>query len=153
MNYWMLQCNPNHYRWFDYMKQYVNYPDTWGIRLFPNEIESGDTVFIWLSKYKGKETRGIYAMAEVTRRPSEEVEGFPYESQYWIDKEAKEHQRRLIKLELRYSSKSIIDKYIPKDELEEAGLGNLLILRWAQGGIFKLTEQEGEKIKRMVEAR
>ena len=151
MNYWILQCNINKYRWFDYVKEHKNDPDTWGIRLFLNEIELGDTAFIWLSKYKGKETRGIYAMAKVTGPPSEERQGFPYEAQYWTDKEAKEHQRRLIKLELRYSS--IIDKYISKDELEAAGLGNLLILRMPQGGIYKLTEEDGEKIERMIELR
>jgi predicted RNA-binding protein with PUA-like domain len=151
MSYWILQCNINHFRWLDSIKEHQNDPITWSIRWYINEVELGDTVFIWLSKHKGKETRGIYAMAEITGLPDKEREPFLWEDQYWINQEARERLSG-VNLELRYT-KSIIDKPILKDELEAAGLGNLLILRMPQGGIYKLTEEEGEKIKRMLELR
>ena len=138
------------------MKEHKNDSDIWGVSRFINEIERGDIAFVWLTKYKGKETRGIYAMAKITGLPGENPEQirrkFAWEAQYWTDQKAKERRRRLTNLELCYT-KLITDKSISKDELETTGLGNLLILRMSQRSIYKLTEEEGQKIKRMIELR
>jgi len=133
------------------MKEHENDSDTWGVNLFINEIEKGDVVFIWLTKYKGKETRGIYAVAKITELPNPDREQFPWEAQYWKNQEAKERRKHLVNLELRYS-KLIIDKPILKDELEAAGLGNLLILKMRRATIYKVTK-ECETIKKMIETR
>ena len=151
MNCWILQCNINDYRWFDYVKEHKNDPDTWGISLFIPEIELGDTAFIWLTKYKGKETRGIYAMAKITGLPDKDRIPFDYGKRFWINIEVKERRMRLINLELKYT-KLITDKPISKDELETTGLGNLLILRMPQRAIYKVTK-ECETIRKIVASR
>lgn len=151
MNCWILQCNINHYCWFDSMKEHKNDPDTWGINKFIGEIEKGDTVFIWLTKYIGKETRGIYAMAEITGLPNKHRKNFDWEQKYWRDQKAKARRKRLINLELQYT-KFIIDNYISKHKLEAAGLENLLILRMPRATIYKVT-RECEAIKKLVGTR
>lgn len=134
------------------MREHENDPDTWGVNLFISEIKLGDVVFIWLTKCKGRETRGIYAMAEISGKPDPKRGQFDWEQQFWVNKEAKEHHKNLIKLELRYT-KPIIGKYISKDELVAAGLGNLLILRMPQATIYKVTPEDCTIIKKLVEAR
>ena len=156
MNCWILQSNINHFRWLDYIKEHKNDPDTWGInprqKRFINEIESGDIAFIWLTKYRGKETRGIYAMAEITGLPEKDRKPFPYEKPYWINKEERDRIYQYPRLEIRYTNTKFVDKFISKDELEAAGLGNLLILKWPRATIYKVTE-EYEAIKKLVEKR
>jgi len=132
MNCWILQCNINHYRWLDQMKEHKNDYDKWGINQYISEIEPCDIAFIWLTKCKRKETRGIYAMAKITGLPGENADEirmkYTWEDKYWTNIEEKERRKSLINLELRYTE-LIIDKYISKDELEAAGLENLLILK------------------------
>ena len=123
-----------------------------GVSRFINEIKRYDIAFVWLTKYKGKETRGIYAMAEITGLPDKDRRLFGYEKRFWIKIEAKDRRMRLINLELKYT-RLITDKSISKDEFETTGLGNLLILRMPQRSIYKLTKEEGEKIKGMIELR
>jgi len=156
MNCWILQCNINHYRWIDQMKEHENDSDTWGIRHHMKKIEKGDTAFIWLTKYKEKETRGIYAMAKITGLPSQNIDKigrkFAWQNQYWTDKEAKEHAKHLVHLELQYT-KRIINKPILKDELEAAGLGNLLTVERYPRGIYKPPLKDCAIIRKLVETR
>jgi len=90
-------------------------------------------------------------MAEITGLPDERRGKFDWEDKYWTDQRAKERRRHLINLELRYT-KSLNDKYISKDELEAAGLGNLLILKMPRATIYKVTK-ECETIRKMVGTR
>ena len=148
MNCWILQGNSNDYSWKDQMKEH-NDLDTWGInpirfRKYIEEIERGDTAFIWLTKYKGKETRGIYAVAEITHVPDKKIRRFAWEHQYWINPESERVVKRFWRLELRYR-KLFINNYIRKDKLVAAGL-DLLILKMPQAGIYKLTQEECETI-------
>jgi len=132
------------------MKEHKNDLDTWGISLFINEVERGDIAFIWLTKYKGKERRGIYAMAKITGLPDEKRKRFDWEGQYWIDKGEMKRLNSLPRLELQYI-KFMIDRPLLVDGLEAAGLEGLLILRMPQRGIYKLAEEEAKKIKRVIE--
>ena len=134
------------------MREHKNDLDTWGISRFINEVERGDIAFIWLTKYKGEETRGIYAMAKITGLPDEKRKRFDWEGQYWIDKGEMERLNSLPRLELQYI-KFMIDRPLLVDGLEAAGLEGLLILRMHQRGIYKLAEEEAKKIKRMIEPR
>ena len=133
------------------MKEHNNKSDIWTINLFRHEIERGDTVFIWLTKYKGKETRGIYAMAKITGLPDENpdrrAKKFDWQHQYWTSKEARKRVEGKDSLELEYT-RTIIKKPILKDELEAAGLENLLILKMPRATIYKVTE-ECETIRKM----
>ena len=151
MNYWILQSNPNTYRMIDYMRVHQNEPDTWSISRYVNEIEIKNIAFIWLSNEKGKNNRGIYAMAEITGLPILHRH-FEWEDPYWIDKEEQQRLFSLPRLELRYT-KLIIDSPLLVDELKAANLDDLLILRMPQRAIYRLTEEEGEKIKRLIETR
>ena len=151
MNCWILQSNPNTYRQIDYMKTHWGEPDTWSISRYVNEVKLGDVAFIWLSNEKGKNNRGIYAMAEITGLP---VLGrhFDWEDPYWIDKEEQQRLFTLPRLELRYT-KLIIDSPLLVDDLKAANLDDLLILRMPQRSIYRLTEKQGETIGRMIERR
>ena len=151
MSYWIVQSNPNTYRMIDYMRAHWNEPDTWSISRYTDKVELEDILFIWLSNEKGKKNRGIYGMAKVTGL-SDSQRHFEWGDPYWIDKEEQRRLRALPTLELRYT-KSIIDSPLLVDALKAANLGNLLILQMPQRAIYKLTEAEGEKIKRMIELR
>ena len=79
------------------MKEHKNDYDKWGINQYISEIELGDIAFIWLTKYKGKETRGIYAMAKITGLPSENADEirrkYAWEDKYWTNIEEKERRK------------------------------------------------------------
>lgn len=148
MSYWILQSNPNTYHQIDYMRSHWDEPDTWSISRNVNEIEIGDSAFIWLSNEKGKNNRGIYAMAEITGLP---ILGrhFEREIPYWINKEEQHRLFDLPRLELRYI-KSIIDRPLLVDVLRARKLGDLPILCMPQRAIYKLTEEQGAAIRRII---
>ena len=152
MNCWILQCNPNHYRWFKSVKEYGNEPDTWGINPLKNKkkldkIEPGDTVFIWLSNEKGKSNRGIYAMATVSRFPAAK---YDWEDEYWIDKEEQSRIRDFPRLEITYTNLKIKNSPLLVNKLKAGGLEDLSIIRNAQGGLFEVTEKQCNAIKRII---
>ena len=149
MNCWILQCNINYYRWIDSMILH-NDRDTWGIRHHIPHVQEGDTAFIWLTKYKTEETRGIYAVAKITGLPDKKRRNFAWEKLYWIDQEAE--KLFPCNLELRYT-KLIIDKPILKDELEKAGLARVFTAESGQRNIYKLTPEDCTIIKKLVELR
>jgi hypothetical protein len=151
MNYWILQSNPNTYRQNDYMRAHWDKPDTWSISRYTDEIDKEDIAYIWLSNEKGKKTRGIYAMAEITELP---ILGkkFEWEGPYWIDKREKQRLLNLPKIELRYV-KLIVDKPLLVEELRTSSLRNLPILHMPQRSIYKLTEEDGYKISSIIQLR
>lgn len=148
MSYWILQCNINDYAWFDYMKKHEGDPDTWEISRFGDEIKYYDIAFIWLTKNRGKETRGIYAMAKITGLPDPKRKQFDYGEVYWINSEAKSRHVGQLRLEVQYLK---IDRPLLLEDLKAANLDDLEILRMPQRGVYKLKEEQGRKIKRMVE--
>jgi predicted RNA-binding protein with PUA-like domain len=151
MNYWILQSNPNKYRQTDYIKAHWNETDTWAISRYVNEIEIGDIAFIWLSNEKGENNRGIYAMAKIVDLPILD-RPLEWEDPYWIDREEQKRLFALPRLALQYI-KPIIDKPLFVEELKIADLQGLPILRMPQRSIYKLTGEEGEKIKSIIELR
>ncbi|MBC8429361.1 MAG: EVE domain-containing protein [Dehalococcoidia bacterium] len=183
MNCWILQSNPNKYRWFDAMREQWNKPDTWSsayIFRYVDEIKPQDISYIWLSNEyepktetiynpqakkfekvlderkltsKVKRHRGIYAMAEVTGVPDPNRGRFNWEYKYWIDKQERDRLSQYPRLEIKYTNAELINNPILKDELEAAGLGNLLIFRMPRRGIFKLAEEECESIMKLVKKR
>ncbi len=152
MHCWILQCNINHYRWLDSMILHRNDRDTWGIRHHINKIEKGNTAFIWLTKYKVEETCGIYAVAEITRLPDKKRMEFDWAKFYWVGPKAIKRHEGSINLELKYT-KLIIDKPLLKDELEAAGLGNLLTVERYPRGIYKPLLKDCAIIRKLVETR
>ena len=160
MNCWILQCNINHYRWIDQMKEHKNDPDTWAISRYVNEVNQEDIAFIWLSNEKGKNNRGIYAMGEITKLLDKNMKSFSYEEPFWrktkAAREAKERRMLLPSLELQYTfpyTDTLINKPILKDKLEEVGLGDLLVIKRPRGTSICEVTRGCETIKKMVESR
>ena len=157
MNYWMLQCNPNKWQWFEAVRNYEK--DTWGVSLYANKIDLGDIAFIWLAnlyeRNKVIKSRGIYATGEVTGLPDENRKRFDWEYKYWINRKEMERLSQLPRLELKYINTFVSAPSLPLlvDGLKEANLGHLLVLRMPQRGIYKLTHQDGVAIKYLVENR
>jgi len=151
MSYWILQCNPRKYRIFDYWKKYASLLDGWSVRLFKDEIKSGDHAFIWVSNEVGKRNRGIYAKAEVVAQPEDNRPLFIIEVDYWVDQSEKSRLSKLPRLEIRYV-KLFADKPLLADNLRKTrGLENLLVLRMPQAGVYKLSESEGRIIQSLID--
>ena len=162
MNCWILQGNPNNYCWLESIKEHGNEPDTWGINPRNKErldkIKLCDIAFIWLSNEyerssKVTRSRGIYAMAQITGEPDEKRKPFPYEKPYWINKEERDRIYQYPRLEIRYTNTKFVDKFISKDELEAAGLGDLHVIRQPQGTLFEVTAEQCNSIVRIIESR
>jgi hypothetical protein len=142
------------------MKKHKNDPDTWGInprqKKHIGEIALGDIVFIWLTKYKYKETRGVYAMGIITGLPDKNRQSFPYEHVYWVNKQAQQRYKQKILLELEYTfpyTDKLIHNPILKGKLEEAGLCDLLVIKRPRGTSICEVPGGCETIKKMVETR
>ncbi|MBA7654040.1 hypothetical protein ES703_61914 [subsurface metagenome] len=148
MSYWILQSNPNTYRQIDYMRAHWNEPDTWAISRYVDEVKVEDIAFIWLSNKRGKSNRGIYAIAKITGLPTL-GRNFERGDPFWIDKEEQKRLSVLPRLELQYL-KPLFDSPLLVNDLKAATLGSLLILRMPQRAIYKLTDEEGGKIKRTI---
>ncbi|MCJ7743191.1 MAG: EVE domain-containing protein [Dehalococcoidales bacterium] len=151
MRYWILQSNPRKYRIFDYLRENPSLSDTWQVSLFKDEIKPGDHAFIWVSNEAGKRNRGIYAKAEVVAPPDEDRQPYERELPYWIDEDERGRLSKLPRLELRYI-KVLLDNPLLEDDLRKAhGLGNLLVLRMARRGVYKLSEDEGRITESLID--
>jgi hypothetical protein len=105
MNYWILQCNIDHYDWFEfikYIKRNNKTLDTWVINprmhknLIPN-IQESDIAFVWLTKFQlqEKDTRGIWAMGKIVKLLSNNIKDFDYVERFWRHTRCIECQRAL----------------------------------------------------------
>ena len=151
MHYWILQSNPRTYRIFDYLREYPSLSDTWQVSLFKDEIKPGDHAFIWVSNEAGKRNRGIYAKAKVVAPPDENRQPCEREMPYYIDEDGKRRLSKLPRLEICYI-KLLLDNPLLADDLRKThGLENLLVLRMARRGVYKLSEDEGRIIESLID--
>ena len=152
--YWIFQSNPDRFRIIEWLKKYYNdlsRPDVWSVNRYSDEIKVGDTVFIW--KAKGSESwRGIVAVAKVIEHPDSHIaqEILDMEKKYWTDEKYWEEAKEKPQIWIKYT-KIIVDRPLKEYELITEGLGNLSILKNPRGTVFKVTNQEGKKIEKLIE--
>jgi len=135
----------------DYLGAQGLAPDTWTADRYADEIHLGDVAFIWLSNEAGKNNRGIYAMATVMSLPDSQRQ-LELNDPNVLDKEQWARLNTYPKLDVIYI-KLLIDKPLLVDDLQAGDLGNLQILQMPQWGVYKLSEEEGQKIRLLVERR
>lgn len=150
MRCWILQCNPCTYRIFEYWGKYPDKPDTWSVGRYEKEVKIGDTVFIWVASGGGICERGIYAVGEVISPPMKDRKCHSYEPPYFIDKAEEQRLSKLPRLEQRYKELFPNKPLLAKHMRNHSILKDLLILRMPQSGIYKLTEEQCETIKKLV---
>lgn len=148
MTTWLFQGNPTIFDLDGYLEATPG-AITWLAKQNAQDIKLGDTVFLWRSKGKGKESKpsGVVASAEVISVPSimpDEPESHPF----WIDKSKVGTNQLRVWLKIVRVAKS---KEVLKREwlLEDACLKNMHILKQAAGTNFKLTSAEAERLRKM----
>ncbi len=160
MNYWILQSNPLKFPILDELRlMSVSY---WHISRYEKEIQPRDTAFIWKSDGEDKGTSGVYAVATILSVSPNHKE--PYTPEMidkeeaglgidWFDKEEKKRRLGWPTVVLEYR-KLLLDKPLLADELRAVpNLKDLLILKMWRRGIYKLTEEQGRAIEKMIESR
>jgi hypothetical protein len=163
MNYWILQVNPNVFK-LDHESPYKEGEnDWWGISRYFDEIELGDIAYIWKSRdYRRKrdtKPRGIYAKATVLIEPRRiplfqtKLENLKKsQSSQWRDPEQKINHE---------SKRSVIIKYceptsklglnaLTENKLIAAGLGNIGPFKFTHAEIYKLDEEQADKIEVLI---
>ncbi len=150
MRCWILQCNPSTYRIFKYWEELPDNLDAWSVGRYEKDVKIGDTVFIWVASGGGICERGIYAVGEVTAPPMKDRRRYNYEPPYFIDKAEERRLSKLPRLEQRYKELFPDKPLLAEVMRNHSVLKDLLILRMHRSGIYKLTEEQCEAIKKLV---
>jgi len=163
MNKWILQTNPNVFVLEHECLYKEGEEDWWGISRYFNEIEFGDIAYIWKARDWRRRNdikpRGIYGKATILiepRRISQFQGKLDYlkqrESKYWRDLEQKKNHE---------AKRSVIIKYceptnklglaaLTETRLITTGLGNIGPFRFSRAEIYKLAEDEANKIEELI---
>ena len=163
MSSWILQLNPNVYR-FPYDLDYTTgNDDWWGISSYFNIIKPGETAYVWQSidyrRGNKKKPRGVYAKATVVSVPKQHSiealnrieELLKKDDGLWQDREAHRHQKEKLILLIRYDAK--VQPPLTAEEIINVGLNKLGVLRFTHAEIYKLSDSEAAQIDSMVEDR
>lgn len=139
MNYWIFKCNPELYRIDDRLND-PNPVITWKVSRYRNEIQDGDTTFIW----KTGDDRGIVGAMRLQSDPQLMAE-IPSELPYAIGGHEEGEQIMVI-------GELVARQTIPASELQDAeGLAGLSALHPPyQGTNFRVTPQEGQLIMELL---
>jgi predicted RNA-binding protein with PUA-like domain len=140
MAFWIFKCNPEKYRLEDRLAD-PNPTLTWTVSRHPDEIEPGDTVFLWVTGSH----RGIRAVMRVDQAPRLLAE-LESEQPYWAERDTQEQWRVLGTLTHRFANLShTILRSVP-------GLGDLSVFHgFQQMTNFPVTPEEGALLMRMIE--
>lgn len=139
MAFWIFKCNPDKYRLADRLAD-PNPTLTWKVSRFRDEINAGDTVFLWVTGPQ----RGIRAVIRVDEPPRRMAE-MESEQAYWVKRDAEEQFRVVGTLTRR-------DVNLPHTELREVeGLADLSVFTgYQQATNFRLTLTQGEILLRLI---
>jgi predicted RNA-binding protein with PUA-like domain len=139
MAFWIFKCNPDKYRLSDRLAD-PNPTLTWTVSRFRDEINAGDTVFLWVTGTQ----RGIRAVLRVDQPPHNMAE-IESEQAYWVERDTQEQFRVLGTLTHR-------DVNLPHTELREnEGLEELSVFSgFQQATNFPVTPAQGEILMRLV---
>jgi hypothetical protein len=145
-NIWIFQANPDRYDILNILSDSKIQRYTWQVNQYKDKIKKGDIALIWMS---GKEA-GIYALAEIVTNPSK-MGDLPGEEKYWVDD--KDKGQKALKVEL-VNKILLINHPLFRDELKAiADLGQLHILRVAQGTNFPVSSAEWSVIKELIDGK
>jgi predicted RNA-binding protein with PUA-like domain len=139
MAYWIFKCNPEKYSLEDRLAD-PNPKITWTVSRFRDEINAGDTVFLWITGLK----RGIRAVIRVDTPPKLMAE-LESEQTYWKDRDTEERWR---------VTGTIINRNVDLDHTvlkEVAGLEELSVFTgYQQTTNFAVTPEQGIILQRLV---
>lgn len=143
-NIWIFQANPQRYDILNALAdEEVVSNMCWSVNQHKNDISKGDIGMIWLS---GKEA-GIYAIAEIISDP-QFMEESDAEKKYWIDLADDEGKKLRIKMKIE---RNLLNNPLSKETIRNTEvLQNLSILRLPRGTNFKVTPNEWNKIKELI---
>ena len=139
MAFWIFKCNPDMYRLADRLAD-PNPTLTWTVSRFRDEINAGDTVFLWVTGPQ----RGIRAVIRVDEPPRLMAE-MESEQAYWAERDTQEQFRVVGTLTRRAVN-------LPHTELREVeGLADLSVFTgFQQATNFPVTPAQGEILSRLV---
>ena len=144
MSYWIFKTDPEQYRIDERLKD----PDpetSWRTTRYMDEIRQGDIAFIW----RTGNDRGICAVMRIDTLPEERTE-LETEQKYNAERDTKLIMRVEGAFTHRFDCISHKElKSIP--ELENLSIFSKQV--YQSGTNFKVTEEEGEVIMKLIEAR
>ena len=145
-NIWIFQANPQRYDIMNALAdEKIGNDMHWLVNQHKKEIAKGHIGMIWLS---GREA-GIYAIAEIVTDP-QFMEEPDAEKKYWTDSVDKEGEKLRVKMKI---VKNMLNKPLTKESIRNTdGLQNLSILRLPRGTNFKVTSDEWNRIKELIDS-
>jgi hypothetical protein len=143
-NIWIFQANPQRYDIMNALAdEEIGSNICWTVNQYKNDIAKGHIGIIWLS---GREA-GIYAILEIVSDP-QFMEEPAAEKKYWTDSVDKEGEKLRVKMKI---VKNMLSNPLTKETIRNTvGLQNLSILRMPQGTNFKVTSDEWNRIKELI---
>lgn len=143
-NIWIFQANPQRYDILNALAdEEIGSNICWTVNQYKNDIAKGHIGIIWLS---GREA-GIYAILEIVSDP-QFMEEPAAEKKYWTDSVDKEGEKLRVKMKI---AKNMLSNPLTKETIRNTdGLQNLSILRMPQGTNFKVTSDEWNRIKELI---
>lgn len=139
MAFWIFKCNPDKYRLAGRLAD-PNPMLTWTVSRFRDEINAGDTVFLWVTGPQ----RGIRAVIRVDEPPRLMAE-MESEQAYWVERDTQEQFRVVGTLTRR-------DVNLLHTDLRDVeGLADLSVFTgFQQATNFPVTPLQGEILSRLV---
>jgi predicted RNA-binding protein with PUA-like domain len=140
MAFWIFKCNPDKYRLAERLAD-PNPTLTWTVSRFRDEINAGDTVFLWVT---GPE-RGIRAVMRVDDQPPRMMSEIESEQAYWAERDTQEQYRVVGTLTHR-------DVELPHTQLREVERLEepSVFSGFQQATNFSVTPAQGEILLRFV---
>ena len=150
MEYWILQHNPELLP--------INVPnptglpenrDYWHISRYEDEVAIGNVAFIWHAGTR----RGVYDVAKIVsvplhaREADEQIELLKKnDNRFWKDVHARERLRQLPAILIERQYPRGLKSPVLVEELRKRGFGDLLVIRMAQRGIYRVEQTMGARL-------
>lgn len=152
MSYYIFQGNPDRFDIAGYLDEALNQNEPnvrWLVTRYGSEIEVGDTVFLWRSGGNNPRDSGVLGMAKVLSSPSE-MDGGALAEPFWKGETGDSPETRV---ELELTSVNTGGKQLIKRDwmFEDPVLSDLGILKMASGTNFPVTQEQGNRLKQLVE--
>lgn len=142
MKTWIFQGNPNRFKVDDYLKEYQDI--VWSIRQehYINDVQVGDTVYIWRSEAGKQGYGGIIARATVTGLPESRKD---VTSEYWVT--PSDANEVLPRVPLHVKELALEGNHLSREFLKKnPTLSNLLILKMSNNTNYLLSNAQAEEL-------